>query len=326
MSERTGCTVIDADGHILEVADLWQTHLEAKYRDRALCIRRDEKGLEYLEINGKPSRRVRNGMPAGLGAMDLVGGIKFERPKTGCEYVDNAPFGARVAKERLQRLEQEGIEKAILYPTLGVLWVAECDDEDLTQAYVRAYNRWIVEFCSESGGRLLPIAQLSLGDPVAAEKELRRAAAAGAIGVGVPPLPWAKERSGQPNHKPLEQVAVEAPPVLRQRAGAVRGNSLGEGVVGQYQLVADVDVQKLGQPATAHERQRAHAAAQKLGEYLGGLAVRAASAALRHVYHRRVPEQEILAAVWRAVLIDDVEWQPCQFLGMFSGVCDGGRA
>lgn len=202
-------TVIDADGHILEVADLWQTHLEAKYRDRALCIRRDEKGLEYLEINGKPSRRVRNGMPAGLGAMDLVGGIKFERPKTGCDYVDNAPFGAMDAKERLQRLDQEGIEKAILYPTLGVLWVAECDDEDLTQAYVRAYNRWIVEFCSESGGRLLPIAQLSLGDPVAAEKELRRAAADGAIGVWVPPFTWTKIGVGHPNHDRVFAAAEE---------------------------------------------------------------------------------------------------------------------
>ena len=159
---------VDADGHILEPADLWENYLEKKYLDRALCIRVDDDGLEYLEINGKPSKRVRNGMPAGLGAMDLVGGIEFERPKTGCDYVDNAPFGAMDPKERTERLDQEGIEKAILYPTLGVLWVAECEDEELTQAYVRAYNRWIVEFCSDSGGRLLPIAQLSLGDPEAA--------------------------------------------------------------------------------------------------------------------------------------------------------------
>ena len=25
-------------------------------------------------------------------------------------------------------------------------------------AYARAYNRWIVDFCADSGGRLLPVA------------------------------------------------------------------------------------------------------------------------------------------------------------------------
>ena len=33
--------VIDADGHILEPPDLWETYLEEKYRDRALRIRTD---------------------------------------------------------------------------------------------------------------------------------------------------------------------------------------------------------------------------------------------------------------------------------------------
>ncbi len=30
---------IDADGHVLEPPDLWETYLEPKYRDRALRIR-----------------------------------------------------------------------------------------------------------------------------------------------------------------------------------------------------------------------------------------------------------------------------------------------
>ena len=53
----------------------------------------------------------------------------------------------------------------MLYPTLGILWEAELDDVELSQAYCRAYNRWIADFCRNSGGRLIPIAHLSLGDP-----------------------------------------------------------------------------------------------------------------------------------------------------------------
>ena len=37
---------IDADGHILEPADLWETYLEPKYRDRALRLRTNSDGSE----------------------------------------------------------------------------------------------------------------------------------------------------------------------------------------------------------------------------------------------------------------------------------------
>ena len=48
---------VDADGHILEPPDLWETYLEPKYRDRALRIVPDENGLEELEIGGERRRR-----------------------------------------------------------------------------------------------------------------------------------------------------------------------------------------------------------------------------------------------------------------------------
>ncbi|NHX34236.1 hypothetical protein HA388_30015, partial [Escherichia coli] len=61
--------VIDADGHILEPPDLWETRLESKYRDRALRIRTDAAGLEYLEIAGKASVLSTQGFAATLGGM-----------------------------------------------------------------------------------------------------------------------------------------------------------------------------------------------------------------------------------------------------------------
>ncbi len=200
---------VDADGHILEPPDLWERYLEPRYRDRALRIRKGDDG-EYLEIAGRPSKLVRHGMPGGLGAMDRVGGIVYERPVTGLAYVDNAPFGAMDATERVERLDWEGLERVFLYPTLGVLWVAECVDEDLTQAYVRAYNRWLVDFCSEAPERLLPVAQLSLGDPVAAERELIRAARDGVVGVWVPPFTHSRKPLGHADHARVFAAAAEA--------------------------------------------------------------------------------------------------------------------
>ena len=201
---------VDGDGHVLEPPDLWERYLEPRHRDRALRIRKDEQGREYLEIDGQPSKLVRNGFPGGLGAMDRVGGIVYERePKTGLAYVDNAPLGAMDAKERLERLDRENLARVILYPTLGVLWVAEYKDEEIAQAYVRAYNRWIVDFCADSGGRLIPVAQLLLGDPEAAEAELRRAASDGVKGVFVPPFAMTRRPLGHPDHDRVFAAAEE---------------------------------------------------------------------------------------------------------------------
>ena len=66
----------DADGHILEPADLWETYLEDRYRERALRIRVDDEGYEYLEIDGQPSKRSRKGSLGLLGAMGEAGVTK----------------------------------------------------------------------------------------------------------------------------------------------------------------------------------------------------------------------------------------------------------
>ena len=131
--------------------------MEEKYKDRAVRICKDQEGLEYLEVNGKPAKMMRNGAPSGRGVMDRLSGIDFEREPTGSGYVDNASFGSMDPKERIQRLDIENIERVFLYPTIGLLWEPECEDLELSMAYARAYNRWLVDFCAESGLSLIHI-------------------------------------------------------------------------------------------------------------------------------------------------------------------------
>src|SRR4051795_8841352 len=101
--------------------------------------------------------------------------------------MSEAPFGSMDPNERLKVLDAEGIDAAVLYTTIGLLWEAELDDVELSQAYTKAYNRWICEWCS-GHDRLVPAAHLSLGDPVAAARELERAVTDGARGVYVAPF------------------------------------------------------------------------------------------------------------------------------------------
>src|SRR6478672_10026269 len=196
---------VDADGHILEPADLWETYLEPEYRDRALRLVRDENDLEELEIGGQRSLMSRRGFPSTLGAMgdpDL-GKIMFDPERT---YAGEAPFGSMDPDERLKVLDAEHIDAAVLYTTIGLLWEAELEDIELSQAYTRAYNRWICEFCADSD-RLIPTAHLSLSDPVAAAAELERAVGEGARGVYVCPFTHDGRPLGHPDNDPVFDAA-----------------------------------------------------------------------------------------------------------------------
>ena len=191
---------VDGDGHVLEPPDMWERYCDPSDRANALAIRKDADGLEFLDLAGRPSKIIQKGFPAGLGLMDRLGGHVYERQPTGSPYLDNAPLGSMDPTERMQRIDMENIDRVLLYPTLGVLWVAEVEDESVVQPNLRAYNRFILEFCSGSDGRLLPVAQLSLGDVESAERELRRVAAEGAAGVWVPPFTTSKKPLGDPAH------------------------------------------------------------------------------------------------------------------------------
>ena len=198
---------VDADGHILEPPDLWDTYLEPKYRDRALQVRVDEDGLEELWIGGERSRMSRHGFPSTLGAMgdpDLRA-MQLDPERT---YLREAPFGSMDPGERLQLLDAEGIEAVVLYTTIGLLWEAELDDPELSQAYTRAYNRWICEFCSGSD-RLVATAHLSLSDPDAAAKELERAVADGARGAYVAPFTHDGRPLGHPSNDAVFAAAQD---------------------------------------------------------------------------------------------------------------------
>ena len=148
------------------------------------------------------------GFPGTLGAM---GKLDVEELKRTPErtYLAGAPHGSMDMKERLERLDAENIAAAVLYPTLGVLWEAELPDAELTDAYCRAYNRWIADFCRDSRGRLVPIAHVSLTDPAAAARELARAVRDGCRGAFIVPWTWSRLPHGHSDHDLLFAAAQD---------------------------------------------------------------------------------------------------------------------
>jgi predicted TIM-barrel fold metal-dependent hydrolase len=199
---------VDADGHVLEPRNTWIDHIAPRYRDRAIRIERDAGGDEVLLIDGKPLEAIRNRLGA-------LGGIEMDPAELlvpgRFSYEDGCPPGSYDPKARLEVLDQEGIDIALLYPTIGICWEGHTQDAALAHAYTEAYNRWIVDFCSHDPKRLVPIAHLNLLDTELAVKELRRAHAAGCRGIYLSPDMYARNRKrfDDPSLDPLWAEAQE---------------------------------------------------------------------------------------------------------------------
>ena len=233
---------VDADGHILEPPTLWEEYIDPQFRDRALMFKLDEKGLEELWYDGKVSELSRRGFPATLGAMgapDLVDMAK----NPARTYLGEAPYGSMDPQERVDVLDAEHIDTAILYTTVGLLWEAEIQDPELSQAYTRAYNRWICEFCADEP-RLVPTAHLSLSDVAAAARELERAVGEGARGGYVAPFHHQGRPFGHPDNDAIFAAAqdLDVPLAIHPtfEPASTKGNRMGADNFRNLRLLSSV--------------------------------------------------------------------------------------
>jgi uncharacterized protein len=158
--------VVDADGHVLEPADLWERNLPAHLRDGAIRMRWNrETGFDerFVEDRCYAERGV-----AGLGNA----GESFAGFGEGTHYADLNPAGFD-PKERVKVLDAEGIDVSVLYPGLG-LALGGIRDPELAVASCRVYNDWIASFAAADPTRLVGVGAVPLQDPEAAVAEVER--------------------------------------------------------------------------------------------------------------------------------------------------------
>jgi predicted TIM-barrel fold metal-dependent hydrolase len=139
--------IIDCDAHVNEPPNLWQERVPARLRDRAPRVERTDKGDIWIFDGGKGK------WPVGL---TTVAGLSFfDYKPMGFTYETIRP-GSFETKARLADMDADGIWAQILYPSVTLKGAKiYSDDRELQTLCVRAYNEWLLEFCSGSGGRLI---------------------------------------------------------------------------------------------------------------------------------------------------------------------------
>ena len=63
-------------------------------------------------------------------------------------------------KERIKEMSEDTVSAEVLYPTLG-LRLFGLDDATLQEACFRAYNDWLIEYCSVAPDRLVGLSCIS---------------------------------------------------------------------------------------------------------------------------------------------------------------------
>jgi predicted TIM-barrel fold metal-dependent hydrolase len=157
-----GPPVIDADGHVLEPMSAWDG-LRTEHRPRAV---RDRLGLDHVLVGDQEIVTVSLGF---LGSP----GSRMEDLAHSKTYEEAQPGGFD-PKLRLADMDAEGIDRAVLYPSVGLnFWAIE--DVEAASVLARAYNDWLATYCAADPSRLFGAAMLPFQDPRAAVDELRRA-------------------------------------------------------------------------------------------------------------------------------------------------------
>lgn len=197
-----GLLVIDADSHVMEPADLWETYLEPGYRERAIRIVETD-GVEQLIMAGEV---IMTGTLAGLGGAHIPRNELFDGTK---KYADGCPPASYEPRARAAMYDEWGVAAGVVFPTIGILPYPS-DDVGLASAYCRAYNTWQAEFASGAPGRVLPIAHLNLQDVDEAVRELERCLALGFRGVFLPPEPVGGIRPGDAHFDPVWKRCADA--------------------------------------------------------------------------------------------------------------------
>lgn len=176
-------SVISADSHVMEPADLWTSRVGAALRDEAPQVRKNPDAPGYsFHAPGLPPTKVAGAWGAGRSGEEL----KSHLDNAG--YESARPSGWDPA-ERLKDQDIDGVEAEVLYGTLGMR-LFRMTDAGLQQRFFGLYNDWLAEFCAYAPSRLHGLGLLSLWDVDAGVRELERCAAMGLKGAmiwGYPP-------------------------------------------------------------------------------------------------------------------------------------------
>ncbi len=179
MSRNLDIPIFDADNHMYETTDAFTKYLPAEYSEV----------VKYVEVNGRTKIALKNVISdyipnptftkvAQPGAQELEFKLKNPSSKTASKpgdlaliepprYITSPPAFFNPA-DRLELMNEQGIDRAMMWPTLAsVLEERLIDDPVASHVVIHALNEWMYEhwsFCYEDRIFATPVITLAIVD------------------------------------------------------------------------------------------------------------------------------------------------------------------
>jgi predicted TIM-barrel fold metal-dependent hydrolase len=220
MAIKLDFPVFDADNHLYETKESFTRHLPDRYKG----------AVDYVELHGRTKIMIRGTVS------EYIPNPTFEvvaRPGAQEEYFRNgnpegksyreiigepmrALPGFQAPAPRIELMDELGVDRALMFPTLASLLEERLRDEpELTHAVIHALNEWMYEEWSFNyEGRIFPTPVITLPIVEKAIEELQWVIERGAKTVLIRPAPvpgYRGSRSfGYPEFDPFWQAVVDA--------------------------------------------------------------------------------------------------------------------
>ncbi len=174
--------VVDADGHYLEPFEGLENYIEPKYKDVApRVVTRSDGSREWVGrdwiAEGSPGFLQGGGgfsREEDHAVKNLIGLQEDQNSYSNQQQGGTEPphLGGVDGAARLQVLDEEGMDAAVMYPTKALCWIP---DGDYHMALNKALNDWLADYCSTSPSRLFGTTNIiAIHDLEAACAEVRR--------------------------------------------------------------------------------------------------------------------------------------------------------
>ena len=182
--------VIDGDGHVEEDRERLTELLPEKMRGLAPHYETQPDGSQVQYVEGRPWS-TDFAFPFGPQQHVMAGG--------------EVRYGGKDPRVRLEVLDSEGIDVAVLYPSVGLMF-GLYQDPEVAAAMCHAYNDWLAEYCAADPQRLVGVALLAQQNPESCAAELDRCVnELGFVG-------------GMMRPNRIQGITVKVPPLRERRA------------------------------------------------------------------------------------------------------------
>jgi predicted TIM-barrel fold metal-dependent hydrolase len=202
--------IIDSDQHLYESRSMWLDHIEPAHRDDALRLEDDDLGYTWLSWRGKRFSLADVHQPGNVRWCGDLREAQRRRDPAPYRYDELLPAEYWEPGTRVAWLDRAGLDEAICFPNFGLLWERHLsEDLGALTANMAAWNRWCADVAAAGGGRLHPVAHLTLRDADWCQEQLAALAAAGISLAMVAPSAVDGRPLSHPDHERLWSAFVE---------------------------------------------------------------------------------------------------------------------